>query len=83
MSQYISVDDTRTAQQLVEDVLVNSTCANVSNFSGSGSNAIPVQNSYSYFNSGGSNFPFTEGVLLTTSASKNAIGPYISNLGGG
>jgi gliding motility-associated-like protein len=83
MAQYITVDDTRTAQQLVENVLVKSTCANVSNFSASGNNAVPVENSYAYFNSGGSNFPFTEGVLLSTSASKNAKGPFVSNLGGG
>jgi gliding motility-associated-like protein len=79
----IIVDDTRTAKQLVEDVLVKSTCASVSNFSTNGNNAIPTQNSYAYFNSGGSNFPLTEGVILSTSASKNAIGPYVSNLGGG
>lgn len=79
----ITVDDTRTAQQLVEDVLVKSSCASVSGFGVSGNNAIPVQNSYAYFNSGGSNFPLTEGVILSTSASKNAIGPYVSNRGGG
>ena len=79
----ITVDDTRTAQQLVEDVLVKSTCASVSNFSSTGNNAVPVQNSYAYFNSAGSNFPLTEGVILSTSASKNAIGPFVSNRGGG
>jgi gliding motility-associated-like protein len=82
-AQYITVDDTKTAQQLIEDVLVKSACANVLNINGSGNNAVPVENSFAYFNSGGSNFPFTEGVLLSTSASKNAIGPYVSNRGGG
>jgi gliding motility-associated-like protein len=82
-AQYITVDDTKTAPQLVENVLVNSTCANVSNFGASGNNAVPVENSFAYFNSGGSNFPFTEGVILSTSASKNARGPYVSNRGGG
>lgn len=75
----ITVDDTKTAQQLVEDVLVKSACANVLNSNASGNNTMPVQNSYGYFNSGGSNFPFTEGVLLSTSAIKNAIAPYGSN----
>ena len=79
----ITVDDTRTAQQLVEDVLVKSACASVSNSNAIGNNAIPVQNSYGYFNSAGSNFPLTEGVILSTSASKNAIGPFVSNRGGG
>ncbi|TRX36858.1 T9SS type B sorting domain-containing protein [Flavobacterium sp. ZT3R18] len=82
-AQYITVDDTRTAQQLIQNVLVNSSCANVSSFNARGNNAIPVENSYAYFNSGGSNFPFSEGVLLSTSPSKNAIGPYVSNRGGG
>jgi gliding motility-associated-like protein len=82
-AQYITVDDTRNPKWLIENVLVNSTCANVSSFNGSGNNAVPIQNSYAYFNSGGSNFPFTEGVLLSTSASKNARGPYVSNRGGG
>jgi gliding motility-associated-like protein len=82
-AQYITVDATKTAKQLVENVLVNSTCANVSNFNASGNNAVPVENSFAYFNSGASNFPFTEGVLLSTSASKNARGPYVSNRGGG
>ncbi|WP_281322440.1 T9SS type B sorting domain-containing protein [Flavobacterium aestivum] len=79
----ITVDDTKTAQQLVQDVLVKSACASVSNFNASGNNAVPVQNSYAYFNSAGSNFPLAEGVLLSTSASKNAIGPFVSNRGGG
>jgi gliding motility-associated-like protein len=82
-AQYITVDDAKTAQQLVENVLVNSTCANASNFSARGNNAVPVENSYAYFNSDGSIFPFTEGVLLSTSASKNARGPYVSTRGGG
>jgi gliding motility-associated-like protein len=82
-AQYITVDDTRTAQQLIENVLVNSSCANVSNFDARGNNAVPVENSFAYFNSGGSNFPFTEGVLLSTSASKNAIGPYVPKQNGG
>ena len=82
-AQYITVDDTKTAQQLVENVLVNSSCANVSNFSISGDNYSPGQNSYAYFNSGTSNFPFKEGVVLSTWSSINSIGPYISNSGGG
>jgi gliding motility-associated-like protein len=80
----ITVDDTRTAQQLIENVLVNSTCANVSNFSATGDTFTAVQNSYAYFNSGASNFPFTEGVVLSTWSSRNSIGPFdTSNRGDG
>nr|WP_315198876.1 choice-of-anchor L domain-containing protein [uncultured Flavobacterium sp.] len=83
-AQVITVDDTKTAQQLVENVLVNSNCANVSGFNASGNTFTAGQNSYGYFNAGSSNFPLKEGVLLSTFNSKTAIGPYISNqIGGG
>ena len=82
-AQNITVDDTQTAQHLIENVLVNSDCANVTNFNANGDTFNTGQNSYGYFNSGTSNFPFTEGVILSTSSSKNAIGPYASNKGGG
>ena len=83
LTAQITVNDTRTPQQIIENVLVNSTCANVSGFSARGNNAVPVAKSFTSFNSNNSNFPFTQGVLLSTSASKNAIGPYVSDPGGG
>lgn len=79
-SQYIEVQDNFTAQQLVEDVLINSPCANVSNFSASGWDQFP---SYGYFSAGTSNFPFEEGVLLTTGRAVSAIGPNNSLLSEG
>ena len=82
-AQSISVNDAYTAQQLVENILVNSSCANVSNFSVKGDPFSGSQNSYGYFNSGISNFPFTEGVLLSTWSSKNSEGPFVRNYGGG
>jgi len=82
-AQYISVDDTKTPQYLIENVLVNSSCAVVSGISGSGDTFTPGQNSYAYFNAGSSTFPLKEGVILSTSSSKNAIGPYIGNQRGG
>lgn len=82
-AQYITVDDTQTAQQLIENVLVKSTCANVSNFNATGDTFTAGQKSYGYFNAGTSNFPLKEGVLLTTSSSKEAIGPYLNQQGGG
>lgn len=82
-AQYISITDSYTAKQLVENILVNSSCANVSNFSVKGDPFSGSQNSYGYFNSGTSSFPFTEGILLSTWSSKNAEGPFIRDLGGG
>lgn len=82
-AQVITVDDTKSAQELIENVLVKSTCANVSNFKINGDTFTAGQNSYGYFNAGSSNFPLKEGVILSTSSSKTAIGPYVSNQTGG
>ncbi len=76
-AQNITVDDSYTAQQLVENVLVNSSCASVSNYSASGDTAPVGQNSYGYFNNAGGSFPFKEGVLLSTWGANNSKGPYV------
>ncbi|RZJ36221.1 MAG: T9SS type B sorting domain-containing protein [Flavobacterium sp.] len=73
-SQNIQVDDTYTAQQLVQDVLVNSPCANVSNFTVSGDSFSNGQNSYGYFTGGGA-FPFANGIVLSTARAIRAEGP--------
>ena len=80
-AQNITVDDTYTAQKLIENVLVNSSCANVSNFSASGDTVPLGQNSYGYFTNAGGIFPFTEGVLLSTQYAKKSIGPYTFTVG--
>lgn len=82
-AQYITIDDQKTPQQLIEDVLVNSSCAAVSNITGIGDTYTTGRNSFAYFNSAASNFPFKEGVILSTSTSIDAIGGYFSNQGGG
>lgn len=82
-AQVITVDDTRSAQNLVENVLVNSGCATITNSNATGDTFTPGQNSYGYFNKGTSNFPLAEGIVLSSSTSKNAIGPYIKDSGGG
>ncbi|PIF30902.1 gliding motility-associated-like protein [Flavobacterium sp. 9] len=82
-AQYISVNDQKTPQELINDILVNSSCVSVTNTSGSGDAFTPPKNSFAYFNSNGSSFPFAEGVVLTTSTSENAVGPFITSIGGG
>ena len=78
-SQNIIVDDTQTAQQLVQNVLFNNSgCATISNFSISGGNFGTTENSYAYFNGNNSTFPFSEGVLLSTGTANNAVGPNTS-----
>ncbi|MBP8886200.1 MAG: T9SS type B sorting domain-containing protein [Flavobacterium sp.] len=82
-AQYITVNDSYTADQLVADVLVNSSCATTSNALASGDNFSGTQKSYAYFNLGTRNFPFKEGVVLSTWSSQNSIGPFVKNRGGG
>ena len=82
-AQVIAVNDQFTAQQLVEDFLVNSPCANVSNFQVSGFTFANGNKSYGAFQSNGSNFPFTEGVIITTGRAVSAVGPNTSLLSEG
>ena len=84
-AQYIATDETRTPLQLIEDVLINSGCASVTNVSVSGGNFGTGENSWGYFNANGSTFPFAEGIVLSTGKISNTIGPnaFISDDGGG
>jgi gliding motility-associated-like protein len=82
-AQYINIDDQKTPQQLVENILVNSSCVSSGNALGIGDTFTPGHNSFAYFNAGTSNFPFSEGIVLTTSTSMNAAGPYIKDDDGG
>jgi gliding motility-associated-like protein len=75
-AQYITVDDQRTAQDLIENVLLNNTgCASVSNFTVSGGNFSSGNNSYGYFDATGTAFPFQEGLILSTGNINDAPGP--------
>jgi hypothetical protein len=67
-AQFITVDDTKTPKQLVENVLVKSSCVTVSNIVATGDTFTTGKNSYGYFTKGSSNFPFTDGVILNTSS---------------
>lgn len=76
-AQNITVDDTKSPQYLVENVLVNSSCATVSNSIATGDTVVPLGlNSYGFFTNAGGSFPFKEGVLLSTSYAQKAIGPF-------
>jgi gliding motility-associated-like protein len=79
-AQYISIDDQKTPKQLIEDILVNSSCAAASNSTGKGDNFRPGKQSFAYFNRNGSSFPFEEGIVLATSTGQSAVGPFVSEL---
>ena len=75
LAQNIAVNESFTAQQLVENVLISSTCATVSNFVVSGGDFGTGEQSFGYFNAGTSGFPFAEGVVLSTSRAISTQGP--------
>lgn len=81
-AQYIQVNDNFTAQQLVENVLINSSCASVSNFSVLGGDFNGEQ-SYGYFDGAGTTFPFANGVVLSTGRAISTQGPNNSLLDDG
>jgi len=75
---YVDVDDTYTADQLVKDVLVGSKCDLVSNVRyqyGSGVLASNSVKAAGYFNRNGSTFPFDEGIVLSTDGAVYVEGP--------
>lgn len=74
-AQYISVDESYTAEELVEDVLFSNSCASVSNVSVSGGNFGTGEKSWGYFNAVGTSFDFEDGIILSTGKAVNGIGP--------
>ena len=82
-SQYIQVDDTYTAQQLVQNVFSANGCASVNNITVSGGNFGTSEQSFGYFTNGTSGFPFANGIVLSTGKSASAVGPNSSILSDG
>lgn len=77
-AQYISVDEGYSAQNLVENVLINSPCANVFNITSSGGAFSSGEKSYGFFDAVGTGFPFENGIILSTGKINNAPGPNTS-----
>lgn len=73
-AQSITVDESLTIDQLVNDILINNPCITVSNVSFTGL-AIGSGSSVGHFTDGGSSFPFEEGVILSTGLVQSAVGP--------
>lgn len=76
-AQNITVDSqTFTPQQLVEDILIDSDCITnvvVTNVIGGDFNG--AEQSYGYFDAGGTTFPFESGLVLSTGRLANVPGP--------
>jgi gliding motility-associated-like protein len=78
-SQYIQVDDTFTATQLVQNFFSTGGCASVSNITVSGGNFGNADKSYGKFTNATSVFPFTNGIVLSTGKAISTIGPNSGN----
>lgn len=71
----ITVNNSLTPQQMVENVLVNSPCATISNVSVSGGSFSGTDTSFGAFDANGSSFPFQNGLVLSTGKLSNVDGP--------
>jgi gliding motility-associated-like protein len=74
----ITVDVSLTTQQLIEDVLINSSCAEVSNFIAVTGTDFGDDNGIAAFDANGSGFPFESGIVLTSGNVLNAPGPNLT-----
>ena len=78
LGPYIQVDpDTFTPEQLIEDVLINSECASVSNIISSTGTDFGSVNGMGYFFGDGMSFPFQEGIILSSGTANSAEGPEV------
>ncbi len=64
-AQQISIDDSLTPQQLIENNLVQG-CVQVSNITSSFNGSVNGFSSYGYFERANSNFPFENGIVLSS-----------------
>ena len=75
-SNYLTVDQsTYTVDQLVEEILINSSCAEISNIISSTGLDFGSVNGIGYFSGNDSSFPFSEGLILSTGDAELADGP--------
>ena len=65
-SQFITVDETYTTQELIEDILINSPCSGTSNYLAVTGTDFGEGNGIAAFNANGSDFPYQEGIILSS-----------------
>ncbi|PHS03142.1 MAG: hypothetical protein COA88_16020 [Kordia sp.] len=66
---------TYTPEQLITDVLVDADCATVNNIQYE-THSLGDDIGFSYFTDGGSNFPFADGIILSSGKAADAAGPF-------
>lgn len=70
-AQQITVDNTITAQNLIENTLIQG-CVEVSNITSPVNGSVNNIGSFGYFEQNNSNFPFQNGIILTTGNANSA-----------
>ena len=75
-AQQIVVEQNYTVEELIRDVLINSSCATTSNYDSSTGDADMI-NGIGYFNSNGGRFSYREGIMISTGSATDAVGPNI------
>ncbi|MCF7568211.1 T9SS type B sorting domain-containing protein [Sabulilitoribacter arenilitoris] len=65
-SQQISVDDTVSLESLIENNLVQNSCVEITNITSSVNGSSSGFSSYAQFDRASSNFPFQNGIMLST-----------------
>ena len=73
----ITVDTSLTTQELVQDVLINGTCAETSNFLSFTGTAVSI-NGIGSFDASGTDFPFASGLVLTSGDVNAVPGPNLN-----
>lgn len=76
-AQYITVNDTKSAIDLVNLLTNYAACVNITNAVVTGDPFETPKNSYGSFDKNGSSFPFENGVILSTWSSIYSSGPFI------
>ena len=71
-----------TVPQLVNEVLINSACSTIANITWATGTTVAT-NGIGYFNKGNSNFPFDQGIILSTGKAAAAAGPNTNILSDG
>lgn len=79
----ITVDDSKTASDLVTILTQNSSCISTTNETVTGDTFTAGKNSFGYFSNTNNSFPFSEGILLSSGNADNSVGPFVAGGIGG
>ncbi|WP_313805134.1 choice-of-anchor L domain-containing protein [Flavobacterium sp.] len=82
-AQQISIDNSKTPDQLIQGLFNTGSCVQPTNITINGYNFGSGQQSYAWFESNGSGFPLQNGLVISTGKANSAIGPNTSLLSEG